>query len=394
MKPGVQTRRSAATAVGRVLRSGAYSNRLIDTAAVRGKDADLFRFLIYTTLRHLIRIDAVIEQYSAKKPASLDGEVVDTLRVAVAELLYGRAPTHAVVDSAVEAIKAGSKGRASGFVNGVLRSIARNNQAADATNPRDEYPDWLVDALDDVWDAEDVTGFLVASLREAPRQVRARPGVDTTSLAPVPEISDAYEWEHDGEIPGGFAIQDAASVAVGNAVPAGKGDLVLDMAASPGGKAAHLRDRGFVVIAADRNLRRAKMGSGRVGEIPWVCADGRTPPFRSSSFDHVLLDAPCSGLGTMRRRPEVRYRTDSESVARMGDLQRSLLDAALSLVKPGGTVTYSVCTVTPEETVAVVDGYAAQAPFDAPGTAWGNGVLLGPHLTGTDGMFISTVSRS
>ncbi len=394
MKPGVQARRDAATAVGRILRSGAYSNRLVDMSTLPQQDADQFRFLTYTTLRHLKRIDGVVEGFSKRKIPKLDGDVADVLRVAVAELLYGRAPAHAVVDSAVESIKSGKRGKASGFVNGVLRAIVRDRERLPPpSDPRSEYPEWMVEKLDGQWDADEVEAFLSVSLGDAPRQVRAGPGSGGEGLSVVEAIPGAYEWSASGELPDGFVVQDAASVAVGNAVPLRPGDLVLDLAAAPGGKAAHMRDRGARVVATDRNRRRALDGHRRWPDLHWVVADGLHPPFRPGSFDHVLLDAPCSGLGTMRRRPEVRYRVDSESIVELGKRQRSMLDTALTLVRPGGTVTYSVCTVTSEETVDVVAGLPAEAPEGAPGRIWGNGILLGPHLTDTDGMFISVVRR-
>jgi 16S rRNA (cytosine967-C5)-methyltransferase len=394
MKPGVAARREAAEAIGRILRSGAFSNRLLELSTLPPRDVDQLRFLTYTTLRHLKRIDGVIERNSDKKVSTLDGEVADVLRIATAELLFGRAPTHAVVDTAVESIKMGRRRRAAGFVNGVLRSVVRSPETdLGSDEPREEYPDWLVGMLDEQWEREEVTGFLTDSLGDAGRQVRARAGVEVGELTGVCGISGAFDWTDRGELPDGFVVQDASSIAVGNAVPLRAGDLVLDMAAAPGGKAAHLLDRGARVVAADRNQRRATSGHRRWPEVAWTVADGAHPPFRSGSFDHVLLDAPCSGLGTMRRRPEVRYRTDARRIAELADRQRSMLARALSLVAPGGTVTYSVCTVTAAETVEVVAGLDAGPPPDTPGRTWGNGLLLGPHLTGTDGMFISIVQR-
>ena len=395
MKPGVESRRAAAQTVGRVMRSGAYSNRLVEASSLKGQDADHFSFLTYTTLRHLIRVDEVIEIYTRKPMAALDDEVGDVLRVGVTELLYGRAPAHSVVDTAVESIKTGRRARAAGFINGVLRAVSRGeHDAHPVSDPRLEYPDWLVRTLDRDWATEDVDAFLAASLGDANRQVRARPGIATSTLTPVEGIAGAFDWLDRGEVPAGFIVQDAASVAVGNAVPLEPDDLVLDMAAAPGGKAIHLSDRGARVVAADRHVRRVMSGLKRAPGIPWVAADGAHPPFRRETFDHVLLDAPCSGLGTMRRRPEIRYRADEDTIKSMAKLQRVLLDAALGLVRPGGTVTYSVCTITPEETIEVVAGLPANPPPSLPGRVWGNGVLLAPHLTGTDGMFISVVRRS
>lgn len=393
VKAGVDARRSAAQVVGRVLRSGAYSNRLVDASALGGPDGALFRFLTYTTLRHLRFVDSVIEEYSSKTIAGLDSEVLDVLRVAVTEMLYGRAPSHAIVDSAVESVKRGKSKRAAGFVNGLLRSILRSGPPDPPEDPRVEYPAWLPANLEADWDFDEVQAFLTASLGDAPRQVRARPGAETDGRPPIPGIPGAFEWTDAGDLGSGFVIQDAASVAVGNSVPLRSGDLVLDLAAAPGGKAVHLRDRGATVVASDRHLRRVKDGRNRYSMLMWVAADARQLPFGVASFDHVLLDAPCSGLGTMRRRPEIRYRMDQPGVDHMRELQGEMLEAALKLVKPGGTVTYSVCTVTPQETVAVVAGHDAEPPPGVPGRHWGNGVLLGPHLTGTDGMFISVVTR-
>ncbi len=292
----------------------------------------------------------------------------------------------------MESVKQGRRRRAAGFVNGVLRSVERSDRGDDP-DVRGEYPSWLVAQLEPVWEADEVDAFLTSSLRDAPRQVRARPGAAPGPVTPVAGVEGAFQIDERGALPEGYVVQDAASVAVGNAVPLVVGDLILDMAAAPGGKAAHLADRGARVVALDRNARRVADGAKRRSDIRWVVGDGLQPPFRESSFDHVLLDAPCSGLGTMRRRPEVRYRTDAAAIDDLGRRQRALLESALRLVRPGGTVTYSVCTVTPAETAEVVAGFDAGPPAGVPGRRWGNGILLAPHLTGTDGMFVSLVRR-
>ncbi len=379
-------------AVGRVMRTGAYSNRVVETGSLTGREREHFRFLTFTTLRHLTRIDRIIESYSSKQATDLDPEVLDVLRVGVAELLYADAPPHAVVDSAVESVKQTRRRRAAGFVNAVLRSVERSEQG-DAVDVRREYPSWLVAQLERVWEVGEVDAFLTSSLRDAPRQVRARPGAPAGPVMPVAGVPNAFQMNERGALPEGYVVQDAASVAVGNAVPLVAGELILDMAAAPGGKAAHLADRGARVVALDRNARRVADGAKRLPNIRWVVGDGLRPPLRESSFDHVLLDAPCSGLGTMRRRPEVRYRTDPSAIDDLARRQRALLESALRLVRRGGTVTYSVCTVTPAETVEVVAGFDAGPPAGVPGRRWGNGMLLAPHLTGTDGMFVSLVRR-
>jgi 16S rRNA (cytosine967-C5)-methyltransferase len=123
----------------------------------------------------------------------------------------------------------------------------------------------------------------------------------------------------------------------------------------------------------------------------YLVMDGRAPALRRRSFDRVLLDAPCTGLGTLRRRPEIRHRLEPESPHRLAPVQRNLVTAALELVAPGGRLVYSVCTIFPEETIDVVADLDADAPDGLPGEPWGKGWLLAPHTTGTDGMFIAVV---
>ncbi|MCL1595176.1 MAG: rRNA cytosine-C5-methyltransferase, partial [Actinomycetia bacterium] len=126
-----------------------------------------------------------------------------------------------------------------------------------------------------------------------------------------------------------------------------------------------------------------------ISRITWLVADAAKPPFRSSSFDRVLLDAPCTGLGTLRRRPEIRYRMDPDAPDRYGKMQRSMLQQAVGLLRQGGRLVYSVCTVFPEETIDVVANMGFHAPEHSIAEPWGDGVLFTPHLTRTDGMFIA-----
>jgi 16S rRNA (cytosine967-C5)-methyltransferase len=153
---------------------------------------------------------------------------------------------------------------------------------------------------------------------------------------------------------------------------------------------------GGLLVASDRLERRvvsARRRLRRLGlDLPWLVADGRRLPFPARVFDRVLLDAPCTGLGTLRRRPEIRHRLVREDPHRAGQLQRQLLDEAVRVVRRDGLVVYAVCTVFPEETVDVVAGFQARPPKGLPGRPAGDGWLLGPHLTGSDGMFISLVT--
>ena len=150
-------------------------------------------------------------------------------------------------------------------------------------------------------------------------------------------------------------------------------------------------------MALDRHRRRLRSARRRlaaVGAHPvWVCGDGRKTPFRSRSFDAVLVDAPCTGLGTLRRRPEIAMRLEPGAPTALAATQRALLAEAWRLTRPGGRIVYSVCTVFSEETRQIVADYPASSPAELPGRPYGKGLLLAPHLTGTDGMFISVISR-
>jgi 16S rRNA (cytosine967-C5)-methyltransferase len=203
-------------------------------------------------------------------------------------------------------------------------------------------------------------------------------------------------------------IQDLASQWVADSVGAVAGDHVLDLCAAPGGKATRMASQGAAVVASD--IRAARMGlvaaNARTLELSdeqlaCVVADGTAPPFRSGSFDKVLLDAPCSGLGALRRRPDARWRIEAGDLDVLAALQRRLLDQCATLVRPGGELVYSVCTLTAVESVDV-DAWLAEThpelvPLDPPGQPWrpaGRGALLLPQRAGTDGMYLLRLRRA
>jgi 16S rRNA (cytosine967-C5)-methyltransferase len=223
-----------------------------------------------------------------------------------------------------------------------------------------------------------------------------RTGEPPADAVPVPDISGAFVLSNTSAVPDNISIQDGASVAVGLALDPQPGDRILDLAAAPGGKTLHIADRlGSVglVVASDQNPRRVAGARRRLAGSPvrWCVADGRRVPFPAACFDRVLLDAPCSGIGTLRRRPEIRFRVSAARIDQLSLLQAEMLEEAMRVVKPGGTVVYSVCTVTPQETLNVIDQLPTEPIAGLPGRAWGSGWLLGPHLTGTDGMFITKI---
>lgn len=379
--------------LGRVLRSGAYSNVLLSQLGDQ-PDERLVRRLVYGTLRNLLRVDRLLEGASDRALADVQPGLLDVLRIGAWELRLGEGAAHAAVNEAVESATAGFGKQAGGFANAVLRNV----QSRDEDLPGGPagralelgVPLWIFQSLAEGWTLEEVESFLAESLRPAPRTARRRRPNGAPGIAGIDGAVEVGE--------GDAVVMDPSSVAVGLAVGARAGMTVLDMAAAPGGKTFHLFDQmggDGVLVGADRHPRRVTSARRRLRkagvEIPWVVADGTASPFPERMFDRVLLDAPCTGLGTMRRRPEIRHRLDPASPERAAAVQNRLLDAALSLVKPDGVVVYAVCTVFSTETTNVVADRRAEPPGGLPGRAAGNGWLLGPHLTGSDGMFISLV---
>jgi 16S rRNA (cytosine967-C5)-methyltransferase len=392
----LSTRALAARTLGRVLNEGAYSNVLVARAEPNGNvDHGLYQRLVYEALRHLTGIDEAIERATSRKLERIQPEVLSVIRIGTVEVRYLRRAAHSAVSYAVEAVRELGKPKAAGFVNGVLRSVARS---VDDRVPADDYlgyPLWLYERLEAAL-GEDARSFMEASNQPAAMGIRSRNGTD---IGIATGIVGARYMAHDDAIGGlvrngSIDVIDPASVAVGNALNVEEGDIIADLAAAPGGKTRILADATGphgLVVACDIHPRRlvsAKKRSSTIEQIEWVVADAKNPPFGRHTFDKVLLDAPCTGLGTLRRRPEIRHRIDPDAPQSYGSFQRRLLEGALGLVRPGGRLVYSVCTVFPEETTEVVAGLGGHAPLGIEGNLLGDGVLLGPHISGTDGMFI------
>lgn len=401
MNPGVEARLTASRVVGRVVREGAYLNVVLRalTDQMDAETGQHVRRLAYDAVRRLDWIDPAIGRAAGRPPADLDDPVLDVLRIAAAELIDSP-PTPAVaVHTAVETVRETSRARAAGFVNAVARRLAEDppGPGGDSLWERHAVPEWLADRLAAAWGFDEADAFLDASNRPAPRAVRVRPqgDPDLPGLTPVATIEGAA-LVAPGPLPEGCVVQDPASVAVGLAVAPRAGETVADLAAAPGGKTLHLLDQmggKGRVVAVDRHPRRARDGARRVPEARWVVGDAIRPPLAGRRFDRVLLDAPCSGLGVLRRRPEIRHRISPADVDRLASAQRRMLASATDLLGPGGTLVYAVCTVVPEETIDVVAGEGFRAPEGLPGRPWGDGILLGPHMGPFDGMFIAITTR-
>jgi 16S rRNA (cytosine967-C5)-methyltransferase len=404
----MNTRAMAAGILIRIRDEGAYSNVLLPQATkdLRGPDRAFVYSLVTGALRRLRLVDEVIEAVTGRKLADLDPEVSAVLEVAIAEMITDdRGNVYATVNESVEAIKQLDRPRAARLVNGVLRGLDRNGLPELPRNPaRDvSVPDWIVQVLITDHGREEAIELLDGLRNIAPTvSVRVRPG------APVPEgsipiagISDTYGLTGRPRAVPGVVFADGASSAVAQAVAPRPGERVLDMAAAPGGKTMSLWDQSngqATIVAMDRHRRRLLSAKRRLDKETvypdWMVADAATTPFADSVFDAVLLDAPCTGLGTLRRRPEIAMRLDGKSPNRMAAQQRAMLAEAWRVTRPGGRIIYSVCTVFAAETVDVIADYPAALPADLPGKQWGSGLLLAPHLTGTDGMFVAAILKT
>ena len=417
---------------------GAYANlalpKLLGELGLSGRDAGLATELGYGTVRCAGVLDEVLAACIDRPFIDVQADVRDLLRLGAYQLLRTRIPPHAAVDTTIELARSVGLGRASGFVNAVLRRVARadwtqwTDQLAAGSGPlrhlalRTAHPEWIAEAFhatlgDDLTETE---AALAADDLRPQTHLVAWPG-----LATVDELIEAgggmpgpyspYAARLDGGDPAKVpavrerraGVQDEGSqlcaLALANTPLAGRDERWLDLCAGPGGKAALLAalaaERGATLTANELRPHRAELVRGvaeRWGTEVTV-ADGRELPGIDGGYDRVLLDAPCSGLGALRRRPEARWRRTPADVAELVVLQRELLAAALRLVRPGGVVAYVTCSPHLAETVEVIAGHElidarpAFAGVDQLGE--GPWVQLWPHRHGTDAMFCALLRR-
>jgi 16S rRNA (cytosine967-C5)-methyltransferase len=357
------------------IEGGAYANLvlspMLERSGLAERDRRFATELVYGTTRMRRACDFLVDRFVLRP---LDDPTRAVLRLGAHQLHHLGTPAHAAVSATVAVAPARSRG----LVNAVLRRVADAPVEWPDEATRLSYPDWVVERL-------------TADLGEG------------DALAALEEMDQPAEAV---ERPDGY-VQDRASQLVVDAMGPAAGERVADVCAGPGGKATLLAGSGVTVLATDVRPPRAGLVAGaatRTGTADRVlvaAADGRRPPWRPGSLERVLVDAPCSGLGVLRRRPDARWRIQPGAVPRLAHLQRALLDAAVPLLRPGGTLTYSVCTLTAEETTAVDAALAEESPsleaLPPPGDPWrpwGRGALLLPQAAGTDGMFLLQLRRT
>ena len=415
------------------IEDGAYAHVVVPAMLTQSKLSDRDRAfatdLVYGTVRAQRRLDDLIGRVVKRPIPRLDPPVRAALRLGAYQLLHDT-PPHAAVASTVDAVGARSP-RARGFVNANLRALTRLPRPF--PEPESDaialsYPDWLVDRLRTEFGADSARAAMVAmnepaavTLRPDPRRVTGAALAEELRAAGAEVelgrlVRDAVIVRGVGDparLPavrdGRATPQDQGSQAVVVALAPMPGERIADLAAAPGGKSTAIAERvgpTGSVVALDVHAGRVRMIDGarhRIGlpQLFPVVGDGRTPGLRTAAFDRVLLDAPCSGIGVLRRRPDARWRLQPDAISDLAALQRDLLAAAGPLVRPGGVLVYSVCTLTSAETIGIdewagahLPDFVAAAPPGAPWTPRGRGALLLPQTAGTDGMFVLVLQRS
>jgi len=426
----------------------AYANLVLPAMlaerGISGRDAAFATELAYGACRTRGLLDAVIAAAAGRTVDQIDPVLLDLLRLGAYQLLRTNVAEHAAVSTTVEQAGIEFDSARAGFVNGVLRRIAGRDEASwvaelappATTDPVGHaafvhaHPRWIAQTFADALgaDAGELDTALAADDARPGVHLAARPGVLTA--AELAEAVDGTVGRYSpyavylaGGDPGRLApvrdaqalVQDEGSQLVARALTlaplVGEDDgRWLDLCSGPGGKtaliAAIAAQQGGSVIAVEPAARRAELVEQNTRGLPVevLRVDGREPPLPAGGFDRVLVDAPCTGLGALRRRPEARWRRTPADVPALAKLQRELLASAIALTRPGGVVLYATCSPHLAETVGVVsdalrrqpvvalDARALFAPVDGLGA--GPYVQLWPHRHGTDAMFAAALQKT
>lgn len=364
------SRQIAYDALKRIDADGAYANlvlgAMLDRSELTGADRRFATELVYGTTRMRRACDALVDRFVTSPP---DAATRTLLRLGAYQLEFAGVAHHAAVGETV----ALAPKRVRGFVNAVLRKVANREMVWPSEFARLSYPDWIGELLVDELGDDDALRAMTRMNEAATVTVRA----------------DGY-------------TQDESSQWVAAAVEPGAGERILDTCAAPGGKATALATAGADVVAADIRPNRVGLvadNAVRLGlDIETVVADATDPPFDPASFDAVLIDAPCSGLGALRRRPDARWRIQPSDVSDLVGLQRRMIDSSAPLVRPGGRMVYSVCTLTAAESIdhPIPEGFDVDDREPAIGRwrRFGHGWRVLPHDADTDGMVLVRYRRT
>jgi 16S rRNA (cytosine967-C5)-methyltransferase len=405
--------------VERVQRAGAYADLALHHALVQSRipaaDRALATELVYGTLRWRGRLDYLIGKALDRDISKLEPLVTSALRVGAYQLFFSdRIPANAAVDEAVRCVRAMGLERATGLVNAVLRRLARDGDSIEfpklETDPLDylvhagSLPRWLAERWLAEFGAKEAAELAAVMNEQAPVTIRVN-RTKTTREALLPELIERFpdaklcRYAPDGIIlgqkgdagqdptflSGQISVQDEASQLVVHLLDPQPGERILDTCAAPGTKTAAIAERlngeGHV-LALDRHPRRLRLvGRGirrlEIGGVATLERDatkslgdlvgdqsGDLPDDlpNDGPFDRILVDAPCSGLGALRRNPDARWRLRPEDFESLAKIQRQILESAADVLRPGGSLVYSTCTITPEENESVIQGFMATRP--------------------------------
>jgi len=425
--PGVATRVSAAQVLDGVLHQGRSLKAGLAQVLPRiadPRDRALLEAICFTALRQRARYDAALQLWLQKPLADRDAELRALLLAGFAQLDGMGLPAHAAVSATVEAARALGRAHQAGMVNALLRRAQR--EGFPDADPAATWPAWLRKKVSLEWGGQAGAIFAASAVAaplwlrvnrvrttpEAYRQVLAEAGVDSTT---VTALADALRLDAPvavaalpGFEQGDVSVQDAAAQAVADALAPAAGARVLDACAAPGGKAAHLleRDPGLQLLALDVDARRlARIGQTleRVGvQATLLAADATVPAtwWDGIPFDAVLLDAPCSATGVVRRQPDVLLHRRPDDLAAVCALQARLLDATWTTLRPGGVLLYATCSILKDENQHQVEAFLARTPDASAedlGPAYGHGAGPGrqrlPGEEGMDGFFYARVVK-
>jgi 16S rRNA (cytosine967-C5)-methyltransferase len=395
-------RRAAYEVVLRVFEQGAYADRVFETAVagLDGRDRALAQQIAYGTVQRVRALDHGIETLARRPVAKLDPPVRAALRIGAYQLAYlSGVARHAAVNETVELVRRARLERAVAFTNAVMRRLTVGLRELLDALPEGplklSYPDWVAD----VWERDFARETAIALMRaqNEPQEtvVRLVRGAIAGEPTDVPGAYRVPRVDAQALAEGRIWPQSRASQLAGLVVGSTASDRTLDLCAAPGGKATQLAGEVVAVEKHEGRARELAENVRRLGatDVRVVHADALELPDDLTGFDRALVDAPCSGLGVLNRRPDLRWRAEP-----LPDLQLALLGAAAERVKPGGSIVYSVCTLNADENEAIVEASGLE-PDDL-GAEWPafrhptrpEFLLTLPHVHGTSGFFIARLT--
>ena len=339
----VAAARMAAFGALMAVERGAWSAEALSSksAHLDCRDAGLASDIVYGALRHQGEIDTEIEAYSKRAPVKLDAAVRIAIRMAIYQIRFlDRIPPHAAVNDSVELVRRAGKSSAAAFVNAVLRRALREPVRAAETN---STPEWLLNRWTDQYGPDTAAAIAHASLTPPGRFIRVTGAPPEGAVAT--DVPGCYRLD-DGS-PGECRFQDIGSQAVVPLLDIKPGQTFLDLCAAPGNKTAQAIETPVRALACDLHLSRAR-GLTSFG-IPIAVVDATNPLPFIRHFDRILVDAPCTSTGTIRRHPDVAWLRQESDILALAALQKRLLQRAVALLKPRGTLIYCTCSLEPEE---------------------------------------------